>query len=150
MYYVSKRIEIAGCHSLKLDYESKCSQMHGHNWIVTIHCRARSLNHNGMVCDFTHIKEKIHGYLDHGNFNELLPFNPTAENIAKWICDQIPECYKVSVQESEGNTATPLACRDAMTAPFSRATASTVPMNSWCSRCALLTRATVGWARAAR
>ena len=22
------------------------------------------------------------------------------------ICDQIPECYKVSVQESEGNTAT--------------------------------------------
>ena len=106
MYYVSKRIEIAGCHSLKLDYESKCSQMHGHNWIVTIHCRARSLNHNGMVCDFTHIKEKIHGYLDHGNFNELLPFNPTAENIAKWLCDQIPECYKVSVQESEGNTAT--------------------------------------------
>ena len=106
MYYVSKRIETAGCHSLKLDYESKCSQMHGHNWIVTIYCRARSLNHNGMVCDFTHIKEKIHGYLDHGNFNELLPFNPTAENIAKWICDQIPECYKVSVQESEGNTAT--------------------------------------------
>lgn len=49
---------------------------------------------------------EIHGYLDHGNFNELLPFNPTAENIAKWICDQIPECYKVSVQESEGNTAT--------------------------------------------
>ena len=37
---------------------------------------------------------------------KLLPFNPTAENIAKWICDQIPECYKVSVQESEGNTAT--------------------------------------------
>lgn len=106
MYYVSKRIEIAGCHSLTLDYESKCSRMHGHNWIVTIHCRARSLNHNGMVCDFTHIKEKIHGYLDHGNFNELLPFNPTAENIAKWICDQIPECYKVSVQESEGNIAT--------------------------------------------
>ena len=28
------------------------------------------------------------------------------EKIAKWICDQIPECYKVSVQESEGNTAT--------------------------------------------
>lgn len=106
MYYVSKKIEIAGCHSLTLDYESKCSQMHGHNWIVTIHCRARELNGNGMVCDFTKIKESIHGYLDHGNFNELLPFNPTAENIAKWICDRIPECYKVSVQESEGNIAT--------------------------------------------
>lgn len=106
MYYVSKRIEIAGCHSLKLSYESKCSQLHGHNWIVTIYCRAEQLDENGMVCDFTHIKERIHGYLDHGNFNELLPFNPTAENIAKWVCDQIPQCYKVSVQESEGNIAT--------------------------------------------
>ncbi len=105
MYYISKRIEISGAHQLTLNYESKCRQLHGHNWIVTIHCCARELNENGMVCDFTIIKEKIHGYLDHGNFNELLPFNPTAENIAKWICDQIKECYKVEVQESEGNIA---------------------------------------------
>ena len=98
-------MEIAGCHRLELDYPSKCSKLHGHNWIVTIYCKAPVLNANGMVCDFTHIKEQIHGYLDHGNFNELLPFNPTAENIAKWICDQIPECYKASVQESEGNIA---------------------------------------------
>lgn len=44
-------------------------------------------------------------YLDHGNFNKLLPFNPTAENIARWIVEQIPECYKATVQESEGNVA---------------------------------------------
>ena len=106
MYYIEKTFEVSASHRLTLSYESKCSQMHGHNWIVTIYCRAASLDNNGMVCDFTHIKEKIHGYLDHGNFNELLPFNPTAENIAKWICDQIAECYKVSVQESEGNIAT--------------------------------------------
>lgn len=105
MYYISKRLEIAGCHSLTLPYESKCSNLHGHNWIITIHCKSRQLNSAGMVVDFTQIKEKIHGYLDHGNFNELLPFNPTAENIAKWICDQIDHCYKVDVQESEGNIA---------------------------------------------
>ena len=58
-----------------------------------------------MVCDFKHIKDKIHGYLDHGNLNELLPFNPTAENLAKWITDQIPQCYKTKVQESDGNIA---------------------------------------------
>ena len=59
-----------------------------------------------MVVDFKHIKNKIHNYLDHGNLNELLPFNPTAENMAKWVCEQIPFCYKVTVQESEGNIAT--------------------------------------------
>ena len=46
-----------------------------------------------------------YGEENHGNFNELLPFNPTAENIARWICEQIPHCYRVDVQESEGNVA---------------------------------------------
>ncbi len=105
MYYISKRMEIAGCHWLSLSYPSKCSQLHGHNWLVTLHCKAKELNENGMVCDFTAVKERIHGYLDHGNFNELLPFNPTAENIARWICEQVPTCYRVEVQESEGNVA---------------------------------------------
>jgi len=98
-------MEVAGCHRLQLSYESKCSRRHGHNWVITVFCRAPELNADGMVCDFTHIKESIHNYLDHGDFNELLPFNPTAENIARWVAEQIPECYKVMVQESEGNVA---------------------------------------------
>ena len=44
------------------------------------------------------------GRLDHQNLNEVLQFNPTAENIAHWICEQIPFCFKVEVRESEGNT----------------------------------------------
>ena len=91
MFYVSKRMEIAACHKLNLSYESKCANAHGHNWIVTVYCRAKELNKDGMVMDFKHIKQKIHDYLDHGNLNELLPFNPTAENIAKWIVEQIPQ-----------------------------------------------------------
>jgi 6-pyruvoyltetrahydropterin/6-carboxytetrahydropterin synthase len=105
IYCVSKRMEIAGCHHLDLPYESKCKGLHGHNWIVTVYCAAKVLNESGMVCDFKQIKDKIHGYLDHGNFNELLDFNPTAENIAEWIVNQFPECYKAKVQESEGNIA---------------------------------------------
>jgi len=106
MYFVTKQMEIAGCHRLELPYESKCRNLHGHNWIVTVHCKSRELNAEGMVVDFTRIKERIHTYLDHGNFNELLPFNPTAENIARWICDQIPECFRVDVEESKANIAT--------------------------------------------
>lgn len=105
MYYISKRIEVAGSHRLTLDYESKCRNLHGHNWIITIYCKARELDKNGMVVDFTEIKRKIHDALDHKNLNDILPFNPTAENIARWVTEQIPTCYKCSVQESEGNIA---------------------------------------------
>ena len=103
MYYISKRMEIAGAHRLNLSYESKCSNLHGHNWIVTVYCKSETLNQDGMVVDFTHIKQSIHDRLDHKYINDVLPFNPTAENIAKWICDNINTCYKVEVQESEGN-----------------------------------------------
>jgi 6-pyruvoyltetrahydropterin/6-carboxytetrahydropterin synthase len=98
-------MEISASHSLTLSYPSKCERLHGHNWIITVHCRAKELNADGMVVDFTHIKEAVMSRLDHQNLNELLPFNPTAEHIARWICDQIPQCFRVEVQESEGNTA---------------------------------------------
>ena len=99
-------MEIAGCHQLQLPYESKCSQLHGHNWIITVFLASKEVNEEGMVLDFKQVKAKIHGYLDHGNFNELLPFNPTAENIARWCQQQVPNCYRVDVQETTGNTAT--------------------------------------------
>lgn len=105
MYYVSKRLEIAGAHRLTLDYESKCQNLHGHNWIIIVYCKSDKLDKNGMVIDFKHIKNMISDKLDHQYINEIVNFNPTAENMAKWIHDQIPNCYKVSVQESEGNIA---------------------------------------------
>lgn len=105
MYYVSKRMEIAGSHSLRLPYRSKCENLHGHNWVVTVYCKSEVLNKDGMVVDFADIKEMIHGTMDHKNLNEIFNFNPTAENIAEWICTAVPHCYKVEVQESEGNIA---------------------------------------------
>ena len=113
MYYVSKRMEIAGAHQLKLPYDSKCSNLHGHNWIITVHCKSEKLTDYGMIVDFALVKKEIHGVLDHSNINDVLDnrINPTAENMAKWICDKVSElcevgyCYKVEVQESEGNIA---------------------------------------------
>lgn len=112
MYKVSKRMEIAGAHSLSLPYESKCSNLHGHNWIVTVYCKSEELTFYGMIVDFAKVKQAIHGKLDHSCINDVMaPFNPTAENMAKWICDKVTElcevgyCYRVEVQESEGNVA---------------------------------------------
>ena len=107
MYYIKKRIYISASHSLKLDYESPCSRLHGHNWVINVYCKSKELNKNGMVIDFSVIKKATHGILDHQNINDILPeINSTAENLAKWICDNIPYCYKVEVQETEGNIAT--------------------------------------------
>lgn len=105
MYYIKKTIEISGAHRLVLDYESKCTALHGHNWIVSIYCKSAALDDNGMVTDFTLIKHNVKDRLDHKYLNDVLPCNPTAENIARWICEQVPNCYKVEVQESSGNMA---------------------------------------------
>lgn len=105
MYYVSKRMEIAMAHRLDLDYESKCRSLHGHNAVVTVYCCAEELDANGMVADFTAIKRMVQVRLDHQYVNDVVDFNPTAENLARWICEQVPHCYKVAFQESENNMA---------------------------------------------
>lgn len=105
MYYVKKRIEISAAHRLELSYSSKCTRLHGHNWIITVECKSKTLNPDGMVTDFSHIKDIIRNGLDHNVLNDVLPFNPTAENIARWIVDNVPNCFRCEVQESEGNVA---------------------------------------------
>lgn len=103
MYYLKKRLEVAGSHFLALPYDSKCKNLHGHNWIITVYCKTDNLV-NGMVVDFTKIKEIVMK-LDHSNLNDIMVL-PTAENIAEYLQKQIPCCYKIEVQESEGNIIT--------------------------------------------
>ena len=114
MYRVRKRIEIMAAHKLAgLPYESPCSNLHGHNWIIEVEVSAEELNSVGMVIDFTHIKAVVNR-LDHQTINHVVEFNPTAENIARWVAIQVTKklekefsawVTKVTVQESEGNVA---------------------------------------------
>lgn len=106
MYKIKKRLVVSAAHYLKLDYDSKCTSLHGHNWIIDVYLKSKELNNNGMIMDFSVIKEKIEKKLDHKILNDVIDVNPTAENIAYWICQELaPFCYKVVVEESPNNIA---------------------------------------------
>ena len=118
MYKIQKTMEICGSHQLKLNYDSPCSQLHGHNWNVTIYMRADKLDENGMIFDFAKIKKLVHDRFDHKHLNDIINFNPTAENLACYICSLLNtdhtvadierglRCYRVDVEETKNNIAT--------------------------------------------
>ena len=58
-------MEISASHHLSLSYASKCENLHGHNWIITVYCQSPTLNADGMVVDFSHIKKAVKSKLDH-------------------------------------------------------------------------------------
>ena len=106
MYEVVKSLEISAAHCLSLPYESKCTNLHGHNWRIKVFLHSETLNDEGMVMDFKTIKTKIENRLDHKVLNDEVSFNPTAENLAKFICDELePFCFRVEIFESENNMA---------------------------------------------
>lgn len=105
MYCIRKKIIISASHQLYLDYGSKCENLHGHNFEIEIFCKSEKLDSNGMVVDFTKIKKLIKDKFDHKNLNDVVDFNPTSENLAKYIVDTVPNCHKAIVRENENNEA---------------------------------------------
>lgn len=103
MYFLKKTVTISAAHNLVSPYEGQCKKIHGHNWKITVYCRSHSLNDKGMIIDFVEIK-KIVNQLDHSFINEIIK-QPTAENMAKWIVDNISTCYRTDVEETEGSVA---------------------------------------------
>ena len=77
--------------------------MHGHNWKVEVEVQATELDSIGMGVDFKVIKQhtrEITDGLDHRYLNEIEPFdriNPTAENIAAYIFEQVSKTLNTNV-----------------------------------------------------
>ena len=107
MYKVTRLIDFCYGHRL-LNYEGKCRHLHGHNGRVEVELFCETLNPLGMVRDFGEIKAIIQTWIDEKLDHKMIlckddpiipaldpcrdPYylideNPTAEAIAKLICD---------------------------------------------------------------
>ena len=96
MFELTINVNFEAAHFIN-NYPGKCSRLHGHNWRVEVNIYGSQLDELGMLIDFRDLKESVNEImlkLDHYCLNDIEPFsaiNPTAENIAKYIYEQLGE-----------------------------------------------------------
>ena len=108
MYTVTKQIFFCYGHRL-INYEGKCKHLHGHDVVAEFILARDSLDHRGMVMDFSDIKLHLKSWIDDAIDHKMLLFkddpmvkvlqnegeplflmdkNPTAENIAACLFEK--------------------------------------------------------------
>ena len=97
--------------------------IHGHNFVTVATISGDTLDADGLLCDFHTVHAilvEICNPFTNNNFNAISPFdilNPSAENIAKYIADQLADrldqslapaakVHAVSITEAPGCIAT--------------------------------------------
>lgn len=110
MAVISKTMRTETGHRL-MAYDGKCRHLHGHSykWRVSVKCNTNQLSSTGFVLDYKELKETMAFVLDPLDHALLLrdddplltfinrkksrviafSFNPTAENLAKYVYEQI-------------------------------------------------------------
>jgi len=125
VHLISKSFKFDAAHRLVDGYKGKCSNVHGHSWVVTIHLQSDRLDKFGMVRDFNDlkvIKNWIDKWLDHAcivadsdkyltnwlDANKQKKYtvkgNPTSEKLSQVIFDmcheQMVPVYAVDISET--------------------------------------------------
>ena len=106
MYTLTKKIRFETAHRIGLEYCGKCENPHGHSWRGKVTISGKSLNPQGMLMDFSELKQYIkpleilldHSTLLHAGDHELIELyrrkqwstivfeeNPTSEVVARMI-----------------------------------------------------------------
>jgi 6-pyruvoyltetrahydropterin/6-carboxytetrahydropterin synthase len=94
MHTIFKDFSFAAAHAIR-GHTGGCQNLHGHNYRVRVHLRARRLDELGMVLDFADLKaimQEVVGPFDHHVLNEVPPFderNTTAELIAQYVFEEV-------------------------------------------------------------
>lgn len=86
----------------------KCARLHGHSFRIELHVRGAVEPQSGWVIDFADVKaafQPTFERLDHHYLNDIPGLeNPTSENLARWIWQEVrsrlPGLCKVVVHET--------------------------------------------------
>jgi 6-pyruvoyltetrahydropterin/6-carboxytetrahydropterin synthase len=106
---IFKEFRIEAAHRLpNVPTGHKCGRLHGHSFLIQIHVCGPVDAATGWVMDFGAIKcafRPVEDVIDHQFLNDIPGLeNPTSENLAKWIWDQLapalPLLSKVVVRET--------------------------------------------------
>lgn len=87
MYTITKEFSFdAGHHLGGLREGHKCARPHGHTYRVVVELAAERLDERGFVLDYGDMdgfRRLIDERYDHRDLNQVVDFNPTAENLAR-------------------------------------------------------------------
>ncbi|MGW9133528.1 6-pyruvoyl trahydropterin synthase family protein [Streptomyces sp. NPDC055681] len=90
-YRIGKRFTFEAAHQLPgLPEGHKCGRLHGHSYSVELVIEAESLVPPGFVTDFgdlAAVKRYLDTELDHRVLNDVLPVDPTSENLARHLAE---------------------------------------------------------------
>ena len=99
MFEIIVEHKFPAAHALR-NYKGATEPIHGHNWRSEVTLFGPKLDECGLLADFIEVKawlDQIIGRLDHKFLNETPPFdlvNPSAENVAKFIADEVDGALK--------------------------------------------------------
>ena len=94
MFTISKDFTFSASHQLTgLPDDHPCARVHGHNFIVRVELTAHDhkLNDVGFVTDYRNlapIKRYLDETFDHRHLNDVVDFNPTAENMTRFLFER--------------------------------------------------------------
>lgn len=109
MYEIRKTFSFEASHQLGgLPEGHQCGRNHGHSYRVELVLQSQRLDEVGFVVDYGKL-DKFADYLkvnfDHRFLNEVLPGQPSAENIAYFLFEKAhqwwPEVVEVRVSETQ-------------------------------------------------
>lgn len=89
----------------------KCRNLHGHSYKVRIYLKGKPDSHLGWIVDFQEVKSVVKiviDKLDHHCLNDISGLeNPTVENLALWLWNEIksklPQLSEVQINETIGS-----------------------------------------------